>query len=239
MKIDLFQYLANLSFIYTYGRLAIHFAPKLFCYFFNEPIAWQQQVEKPRIFLHLIGLGFMHLMAYANSFLENTGLLIQLILWLTFILGFHACQFTWTKNFEVTFAQQLKGSTAKSSENFNLSISDLQLIQLYNELVRFDLLNQDLTTVEDFKNVMRKDWKEHNSKLHLKMDGPSCREFYEYLVKTFPSNTLTLKGFFNSSQLVLRPDGNTYKYNTVKNAPTRSNYSKRHADLNKIFQKFN
>lgn len=237
MKIDLFQYLASLGFIYTYGLLAIHFAPKLFCYFFNEPIAWQQQVEKPRIFLHLIGLGFMHLMIYSHSSLENTGLLIQLIKGLTFILGFLACQFTWTKKLEDTFAPQFKRSTAKSSENFNLSISDLQLNQLYKELVRFDLLNQDLTSLEDFRNVLLKDWREHNSKLHFKMDGPTCREFYEYLIRTYPNNTLTMKKLFVTSKLVLRPDGKSYNYNTIKNAPTRTRVSKHNETLINIFQK--
>ncbi|MDT0648450.1 hypothetical protein RM545_17315, partial [Zunongwangia sp. F260] len=214
MSFDLFPYLTSIAFIFIYGRLANHFAPKVFGYFLNETIAWQQHLEKPRIFLHSIGLGFMNLMVYSNSSLEKTGLLIQFIVWLTFILGFLACQFTWTKKFEDTFAPQLKKPTAKSSENFNLSISDLQLIQLYNELVRFDLLNQDLTTVEDFKYVLLKDWKEHHSKLHLKMDGPSCREFYDYLIRTYPNNTLTMKSLFITSKLVLRPDGKSYNYNT-------------------------
>ena len=237
MKIDLIQYLASLGFIYTYGRLAIHFAPKLFCYFFNEPIAWQQQVEKPRIFLQLIGLSFMHLMAHSYSSIENKGVLIQLITWLTFILGFLACQFTWNKKFEYTFAPHVKRSTAKSFKNFNLSISDLQLSQLYNELVRFDLINQDLTSLEDFRNVLLKDWREHNSRLHFKMDGPTCREFYEYLIRTYPNNSLTMKNLFVTSKLVLRPDGKSYNYNTLKNAPIRTPVSKNNQTLINIFKK--
>ncbi|MDT0690330.1 hypothetical protein RM549_11075 [Salegentibacter sp. F188] len=237
MSFDLFPYLTSIAFIYIYGRLANHFAPKIYCYFLNESIVWQKQIEKPRIFLHLIGLSFMHLMVYSNSSIEITGLLIQFITWLTFILGFFACQFTWTKKFEATFTPQLKRSTARSSENFNLSISDLQLIQLYNELVRFDLLNQDLTTVEDFNNVLLKDWKEHNSKLHLKMDGPSCREFYEYFIRTYPNNSLTMKNLFVTSKLVLRADGKSYNYNTIKNAPIRTAVSKHNESLIKIFRK--
>jgi hypothetical protein len=237
MNFDLFLYLTSLAFIFIYGRLAIHFAPKIFCYFLNEPIDWQKQLEKPRIFLHLIGLGFMHLIVYSNSSLENTGLLIRLISWLTFILGFLTCQFTWTKKFEDTFAPQLTRSTAKASENFNLSISDLQLRQLYNELVRFDLLNHDLTSLEDFRNVLLKDWNEHDSRLHLKMDGPSCREFYDYLTRTYPKNNMTLKNLFITSRLVLRLDGKTYNYNTLKNAPTRTAVSKHNKTLVKIFEK--
>ena len=237
MSFDLFTYLTSIAFIYTYGRLAIYLVPGFLQYFLNELIHWQKQLEKPRMLFHLIGLSFMHLMVYSNSSLENTGLLVQLITWLTFTLGFLACQFTWTKKFEDAFAPQVKRSTAKSSENFNLSISDLQLIHLYNELVRFELLNQDLTTVDDFKNVLLKDWKVHDSKLHLKMDGPSCREFYDYLTRTYPNNTMTIKNLFISSGLVLRPDGKLYNYNTIKNAPTRTPVSKNSETLVNIFKK--
>lgn len=239
MSFDLFIYLASIILIYVYGRFAIHMAIPIFHYFLVEPFEWQKQVEKPRIFLHLMGLGFMHLMVYSNSSIESKGILIQVIIWLTFILGFLFCQFTWTEKFQNTFVPKVTRSTAESSQNFNISISDLQLIQLYNELVRFDLLNQDLTALEDFRKVLLKDWKEHNSKLHLKMDGPSCREFFEQLVQTFPNNSLTLIDFFDRSKLIVRPDGKRYKYNTIKNAPTRSSQSKKHFELKQIFSKIN
>ncbi|MGI0107987.1 hypothetical protein [Salinimicrobium sp. WS361] len=239
MSFDLFIYLASIALIYVYGRFVIHIAIPIFHYFLVEPFDWQKQVEKPRIFLHLTGLSFMHLMVYSNSSLENKGILIQVIIWLTFILGFLFCQFTWTEKFQNTFVPKVTRSTAESSQNFNISISDLQLIQLYNELVRFDLLNQDLTALEDFRNVLLKDWKEHNSKLHLKMDGPSGREFFEQLAQTFPNNSLSLIDFFDRSKLIVRPDGKRYKYNTIKNAPTRSSQSKKHFELRQIFSKIN
>ena len=236
MNFNLFPYLTSIAFIFIYGRLAIHFAPKVFGYFINETIPWQQHLEKPRIFLHFIGLSLMHLMIYSSSSLE-TGFPIKLITWLTFILGFSACQFTWTKKFKDTFAPQLKRSTAKSSENFNLSISDIQITQLYNEMIRHDLINQDATSLEDFKKVLLEDWTSHRSKLHLEMDGPSSREFYDYLSRTYPKNTMTLKNFFVVSGVVLRPDGKTYNYNTIKNAPTRTPVSKGNETLVSIFSK--
>ena len=151
--------------------------------------------------------------------------------------GFLFCQLPWTEKFENTFVPKVTMSTAKSSENFNISISDLQLIQLYNELVRFDLIIQDLTSLEDFRNVFLRIGREHNSKLHLKMDGPSCREFFEQLAQNFPSNTLKLKDLFITSGLILRPDGKKYNYNTLKNAPIRSQVSKNHEALVHIFKK--
>ncbi|MDT0644550.1 hypothetical protein RM553_17045 [Zunongwangia sp. F363] len=239
MSFDLFPYLASIAFIYTYGQLALHFAPKIFYYFLNEPFAWQKQVEKPRIFLHLIGLSYMYLMVYSYSSLGNRGIFIQLITWLAFILGFFSCYFTWTEKFQVSFQSQLKKNATRSSENFNLSISDSQLGGLYNEMIRHELIDQDRTTVEDFKNVLLKDWKSHDSKLHFKMDGPSCREFYDHLTKKFPNNTLTLKNLFINSGLIFRPDGKKYNYNTLKNAPTRTHVSKQHEVIINIFQKLN
>ena len=239
MKYPLFTYLAGIAFIYIYGRLVIQIAPKIFYYFMNEPFDWHKQVEKPRIFLHLIGLSFMHLMAYSNSSIENKGVFIHSIIWFTFILGFLACQFTWTKKFEYTFAPQLKKSNGKSSENFKISISERQVTELYNEMVRYDLIDQDKTSFEDFKNVLLEDWGSHHSKLHLNMDGPSCREFYDYLTKTYPNNNMTLKNLFITSGLILRPDGKIYNYNTLKNAPIRTPVSKQNETLVSIFRKLN
>lgn len=239
MSFDMFTYLTSLAFIYTYGRLAIHFAPGFLHYFLNEPIQPQKQLEKPRVLFHLVGLFFMHLMDSFYSSLQNGNIALQLISSVVFMLGFLVCQFSWTEKFRRSFLAPINNSIKKPHENFNLRISESQIAELYNEMKKYELLDQDKTSLEDFKNVLLENWAGHQSKLHLKMDGPSCREFYDYLVKTFPTSTLTLKNFFNSSKLVLRPDGKAYKYNTIKNAPTRSTYSKRHADLNIIFQKFN
>ncbi len=238
MIFDLFTYLTSLAFIYTYGRLAIHFAPGLLNYFLNEPIQRQKQLEKPRILFHLVGLFFMHLMDSSYSSVQNGNIALQLISSVVFMLGFLVCQFSWTEKFRRSLLAPINNSIKKPHENFNLRISESQITELYNEMKKYELLDQDKTSLEDFKNVLLENWAGHQSKLYLNMDGPSCREFYDYLVKTFPASTLTLKNFFNSSKLVLRPDGKAYKYNTIKNAPTRSTFSKRHADLNLIFQKF-
>ena len=106
-------------------------------------------------------------------------------------------------------------------------------------MVRFDLIDLEATSLIDFKNVLLKDWDSHNSKIHLKMDGPSCREFYEYFKKAFPNNSITLKNLFKSSGLIVRPDGKGYNYHTLKNAPTRSPISKQHEVLIMIFKTFN
>ncbi len=104
-------------------------------------------------------------------------------------------------------------------------------------MVRFDLIDQEATSLIDFKKVLLKDWDSHHSKIHLKMDGPSCREFYDHLKKTFPNNSMTLKNLITSG-VILRQDGRNYNYNTLKNAPTRSPISKQHESLKVVFKIF-
>lgn len=236
MSFDLFTYITSVAFIYVYGRLAIHFVPGILHYFLNEPIHWHKQLEKPRIFFHIVGLFFMHLMTFSYTSLDNINNSLQLIYSIVFIPGLLLCHFSWTEKFRYSFLPQMKHSIGKSSENFNLSISESHLTELYNEMVRYELLDQDKTSLEDFRNVLLEDWTKHQSKLHLKMDGPSCREFYDYFTKTYPNNTLTLKNFFITSRLVLRSDGRRYNYNTLKNAPTRTPVSKNNETLVNIFK---
>lgn len=237
MKTDLFQYLGSLAFFYTYGRIVIHYSPIILNYFFNESRRWQKRIEKPRILFHLVGLSFMHLMLYSHMSGENNNVLFQVISALVFILGFFFCHFSWTEKFIVSFQASTKHVNQRSTENFNFSISETQITQLYHEMTRYDLIEEKNTSLQDFKNVFLSDWTSHDSQLHLKMDGPSCREFYEYLIKTYPNNTLTLKDFFITSGVVVRPDGKRYNYNTIKNAPTRTPVSKHNEILENIFRK--
>jgi len=237
MNFDLFQYLENLAFIYVYGRLAIHFAPGIIYFFLNIPFNSYSQVEKPRILVNLVGLGFMHLMYFSQNTTQADNLLLQVITTIVFSLGFFLCSLSWSDKFESSFLPRLKIPTVIPLENFNLSISEVQIVQLYNALVQFDLVNQDLTTFEDFHNVLTKNWRDHTSRIHFKMDGPSCREFYDYFVKTYPKNSLTLKNLFISSKLIIRPDGKYYNYNTIKNAPTKTSFSKQNETLKNIFSK--
>tara|TARA_R110002020_G_scaffold427354_2_gene636705 strand:+ start:146 stop:619 length:474 start_codon:yes stop_codon:yes gene_type:complete len=124
----------------------------------------------------------------------------------------------------------------KKADNFQLKISEGQLQKLYQGLMKYDLLNPDKTSFQDFENALTKDWDTHNSKIHFKMDGPSSREFYEFLSATFP-NDMTIKDFFIYSGVVLRADEKKYKYNTLKNSPTRTPVSKQNVALVNIFKR--
>lgn len=237
MKFDLFKYLFSLGFFYIYGRLILHYGLIFINYMLDQGMLWRAKFEKPRILFILVGLAFMHLMVYAYRSLPVENLLLQAITLVVFALAAFVTHLPWTEKFESTLQLHKRKPPQQELSHFNLKISEIQLQQLYNELVKYDLVQSDKTTFTNFERVLTQEWDAHNSRIHFNMDGPSCREFYDLLVSTFPTNTLTLKNFFQDSQLIIRPDGKIYKYNTIKNAPTRSSYSKKHSELKEIFQK--
>lgn len=238
MNFDIITYLSCFAFIYVYSRLAIHYLPVIYSQFLDENFSLVNSIEKPRLLFHFTGLSFMHLMFNFHQSNQTSNLAVQLLIVLVYLLGLYFCLISWRANFKSSFLKKTISHPDKSPNNFNLSISDTHLTQLYNEMVRFDLIDQEATSLVDFKNVLLKDWDTHSSRLYLNLDGPSCREFYDKLIKAFPNNAITLKNLFINHDLMRRPDGKPYKYNTLKNAPTRSPISKQHESLEAIFQKF-
>lgn len=178
----------------------------------------------------------MHLMFYYHKTHRSIDITLDVLALLIFFLGIFFCLISWGEKFKYSFSGKRRTTAIKTRHSFNLSISDLQATALFNDLVRFDLIDQERTSIEDFKNVLLRDWNSHNSKIHLRMDGPSCREFYDHLIKVFPNNSITLKNLFVTSDLIRRPDGKPYKYNTLKNSPTRTPMSKQNEVLKIIFE---
>lgn len=202
----------------------------------NDQFVWKLNIERPRMLFTFVGLGLMHMMLYAHDSLNRDNYLVTSITLATFGLAFFLAQTAWTENFENKFKVQKPHSSQKTN-NFQFKISESQVQQLYNELTRYDLLCQDRTSLEAFHTVLTQNWDCHDFKIHLKLDGPSSREFYEHLVKTFPSNSSSLKSFFETSGLIVRANGKPYRYNTIKNAPTRTPVSKYAQTLSDVFQK--
>ena len=200
-------------------------------------MVWKSQFEKPRILFLLTGLVFMHLMVYANETLTAGNYLLRIIVIIVFAISLFISHIVWTDRFESNLLTQKKLVHQPEEKNFNLKISDIQIHKLYTELVKYDLVNSNETSILDFKNVLTQNWDSHNSKINFNMDAPSCREFYNCFTKTFPNNTMTIKNVFITSKLVLRPDGKRFNYNTLKNAPTRTPFSKHNEILFSIFEK--
>ncbi len=238
MSFDLFKYLFTLGFFYIYGRLILHYGEIFWTFMWNEGILWKSSLEKPRILFLVTGLGLMHLIAFARTTIPPDAYAVQILLLVVFGLGFYFAVITWTDQFRKSIRNQnsISVSAPKKEDNFNLEISEDQLQKLYHGLMRYDLLNSKETSIEDFTNVLTKNWNCHSSKIHFNMDGPSAREFYENLTKAYPYCTMTMKDFFVHSGLVFRSDGKKYKYNTLKNAPTRTPVCKQNEALVKIFK---
>ncbi|MEM6517425.1 MAG: hypothetical protein AAF688_14685, partial [Bacteroidota bacterium] len=113
-----------------------------------------------------------------------------------------------------------------------------QLGKLYDNLVRYDMVIIDKTSKADFIQCFLDDWDKHDSKIHLKLKNPACKEFYELLKMSFPKNDLQLIDFIKNSDVLRREDGRKYNYDTVRNALTRNRVSKRSEELEAIFASF-
>ncbi|MGY5848596.1 hypothetical protein ACW6QP_14395 [Salegentibacter sp. HM20] len=198
---------------------------------------WKANIEKPRLLFLGLGLGLMHLMVYSLNSIQTEHSFLPIMIIIVFILGFYLSIIPWTDKFKKCIRHQNATNFSETKSCFNLGIPDVQLQILYHDLIRYDLLNSKKTSLQDFKNVLTKNWDEHQSKIHLNMDGPSTREFYDHLSSAFPNNTMTMKDLFINSKLILRTDGKRYNYNTLKNAPTRTPVSKNNEVLISIFEK--
>lgn len=236
MNFDLFKYLTTIGFIFIYIKLIWHYGSIFLSYMLDQENQWNIKFERPRILFVGLGLGVMHLAVYLRYTIESGTLLVPAISFLVFLAGFFLSILPGTEKFKSSMQGQTPVSSLKKNKNFNLNISEDQAQKLYHNLMRYDLLNSEKTSLQDFRNVLTKDWDAHNSKIHFNMDGPSSREFYEYLSKAFPKNTMTIKNLFITSELVLRRDGKKYKYNTLKNAFTRTPVSKQNEVLINIFR---
>ncbi|MBO0323850.1 hypothetical protein J0X14_16185 [Muricauda sp. CAU 1633] len=238
MNDSISKYLLLLCIAYAYIRLFIAYIRFFARYMFNEKVGWDKYIERPRLVFYGIGLLLMH--TTYSKIMKDTqeSLSVYSILNLVvFVQGFVFSQITWSKMFKGVFIPSIK-KKLRSSKNFNISASKSHLDKLYDELVRYEMLRLEQTTREDFLNALTNNWNAHESKIHFNLDSPSAREFYEFFTASFPSNSMTLKDFFETSNVIRRPDGRPYNYSTIKNAPIRTPVSKRNGDLQVVFSSF-
>lgn len=232
------KYLLLACFGYVIIRLMMPYIAIFARFMFNEPFRWDKYVEKPRLVFYGIGLLLMHssystILKYAGEswgFFFYSGCFI-------FLGGIFMSQITWTKRFEKIFIPRIK-ERLKSHRNFNISITESQLGKLYDNMVRYDMIVMDKTSKDNFVRCLLMDWDEHDSKIHLKLKNPACKEFYEMFKITFPKNDLQLIDFIKNSDLLRREDGQRYNYDTVRNSLTRNRFSKRRKELEAVFDPF-
>lgn len=235
MQGDFIKYLLLLCFAYVYVRLLILYIKVFARFMFNEPTKWDKYIEKPRLAIYGIGLLLMHV-SYPEiiKYFITPYHIFHFLNWFIFISGMIICHSTWSKKFRNVFIPSIK-KKLRPRTNFGISISERQLQKLYDELVRFDMIDMEHTKSEDFEKVILLDWDLHSSKIYFNLDAPSCREFYELFKTKFPNNTLSLIDFFDRSNTIRRTDGSAYAYDTIRNAKSRTPISKRSDDLKAIF----
>lgn len=232
------KYFLLACFAYVYVRFLIPYTGFFARYMFNESVGWDKYIEKPRLVFYGLGLALMHGSYF--SFFKTASDLPQVFIvfnWFIFISGAALTQLTWTKMFRNVFIPRIK-EKLKSSRNFNISITASQLSKLYDNMVRYDMIVMDKTAKDDFVSCFLMDWDSHESKIHLKLKNPSCKEFYEMFKTTFPKNNLQLIDFVKNADLIRREDGESYNYDTVRNALTRNRVSKRSEELKSVFAPF-
>ncbi|WP_146129939.1 hypothetical protein [Flagellimonas meridianipacifica] len=232
------KYFMITCFAYVIIRIAVPYLVLFLRFMFNEAFKWDKYVEKPRLVFYALGLFSMNL-GYNGIVepLERFSIFSYATGGFLFLIGMFTTQLTWSKWFERIFIPKIK-EKLKTSRNFNISISKSQLGKLYDNLVRYDMVIIDKTSKVDFIQCFLEDWDEHDSKIHLKLKNPACKEFYELLKMSFPKNDLQLIDFIKNSDVLRREDGRRYNYDTVRNALTRPRVSKRSEELEAVFAPF-
>ncbi len=224
--------------IYLVLRISKPYLRFYIAFMFNEKTDWNKNIEKPRLLFYQFG-SFMILISF-YKFSENLGLdsiedvINNLASWLLFITGSVICYSTWTKWFKKTFIPRAKAKL-KQANNFNLSISEQQLKSLFNNLIKYDFIDEEKNSFASFRNVFKEDWNNHDDSIYFKFKGPEVKEFYDLLDQNFPSNSLKLINFIEKSKVIRKSNGELYKYNTITKARNRGLESKYSKELKAVF----
>ena len=74
---------------------------------------------------------------------------------------------------------QIKNNSSlkKIKGNYQIEVKNEVLEEIYNELNRYDFIDIDRTSKEDFIKVFKLDWKDHNSVIHFKISNVEIRFF--------------------------------------------------------------
>ena len=70
-------------------------------------------------------------------------------------------------------------SSKKIKGNYQIGVKNEVLEEIYNELNRYDFIDIDRTSKEDFIKVFKLDWKDHDSVIHFKITNVEIKFFIE------------------------------------------------------------
>lgn len=76
---------------------------------------------------------------------------------------------------------QIKNNSSlkKIKGNYQIEVKNEVLEEIYNELNRYDFIDIDRTSKEDFIKVFKLDWKDHDSVIHFKITNVEIKFFIE------------------------------------------------------------
>ncbi|MCD8405009.1 hypothetical protein LNI88_06470 [Tenacibaculum dicentrarchi] len=246
----------SILFITLVFKLTLYYIPFYFDYLFNKTNSWNKKIEKPRIAILTICLVSFFTSTYLIintseiklTFLNIFYLIIKLSTFLSlfcFILFIlmNDKKFIVFKN--KTNNTPLPSTPKKRTKSIFTGIRNkkdyFKIDKIYDLLIDNDLINFDLTSKIDFKNVLIK----HNSdgKIYLQMDNPTARDFFEFLKDIFPDiKKDTNTSFFDNYRKIYRSNKGEikmYDAKIINNSKTRTPKSKYHELFKQISKELN
>ncbi|GAB1856839.1 hypothetical protein MHTCC0001_16750 [Flavobacteriaceae bacterium MHTCC 0001] len=122
---------------------------------------------------------------------------------------------------------------ALEPSRFNFSINKEILSLLYQQLKRYDFLNEDKTSEIDFLNVFTLDWGKNDSEIFLKMDNPQTHLFFSFFDDYFDIK-ITLSQIERSKKV--KNKNGLLKANSVYASGSKSIFPKREDTIREIFE---
>lgn len=111
------------------------------------------------------------------------------------------------------------------TNSYNINVDEKIIAKLFKELERYDFIDFNQTNLQDFVNVLNKEWEIHNSKIVLRMDNRQTKYFFDLLKNELDIN-ITLKDISKSKKIY-------NKNGVIKNASVYSSASKSPLELPK------
>ena len=206
---------------------------------------WNKNIDKPRVFflmmltpifffsgINLSKVSFSTDFFNLKDLLDYFQLLTYILYLTTFIAIIFISKYIWSEKFENSFLPLIKKKVKNVSINkHEIQIDDIKLKNIYTELKQYDFINLE-TLFKDFKSAINF-IENKDIKVVFNIDGPDFRCLFELLKKHNTNNKLEFKSFLLNNKMIVKSDGKSYRYVTLKD----SNYSssKNNQTLKKIF----
>ena len=133
---------------------------------------------------------------------------------------------------------KINSYNVKRDGNYFIDTNTELLKKLYSELEKSDFIDIHKTSQEEFIEVLKSDWDEHNSIIHLKMDGIQFGYFIEcvfyYLKVRIQLSSIEYAGNIKTKNGIINARSVSSSYSKSKKQEKKP---KREKDLQSIFEK--